>query len=239
MASIARAFGDSLKRLFFRELTVLRVVRLSESFERVDFVSEALRGARFSAGDKLQIMSDGGPRTYTPFAFDATAGTLSVLIYFHGDGPSRRWGQSLLEGARAHALGPRGSLALASETGSIALFGDETSFGLARALFEARGSASGLGFAFEVSDAAQSQRALEALAVPNVTLVQRSAGDAHLPELEGRLRTIVARDAATRLVLTGNASSIQTLRKRLKAEPIAHAGQLVKAYWAPGKRGLD
>jgi hypothetical protein len=25
----------------------------------------------------------------------------------------------------------------------------------------------------------------------------------------------------------------------LKAEPAAHAGQLVKAYWAPGKRGLD
>jgi len=239
MASFGKAIGDSLKKLFFRELTVARVTHLCEHFERVDFVGEALRGVRFSAGDKLQISFDGGPRTYTPFHFDAARGALSILVYLHGDGPSARWVSELKEGDRAFAFGPRNSLELASATSPIALFGDETSFGLARALHEAGSANSGLACVFEVTDAHESRTVLDALELPNAELVERRSDDAQLSEIEARLRARLTHDGGTRLVLTGKAQSIQTLRKRLKTEPAPHTAQLVKAYWSPGKRGLD
>jgi len=239
MASFGKVIGDSLKKLLFRELTVARVTHLSEHFERVDFVGEALRGVRFSTGDKLQIAFDGGPRTYTPFYCDLARGALSILIYLHGDGPSARWARELKEGDRAFAFGPRSSLDLATATTPIALFGDETSFGLALALCEAGSGTGELAFVFEVTDPRESRAVLDALELPNAEVVARRGDDEQLSEVEARLRARLARDGGTRLVLTGKAQSIQTLRKRLKAEPAAHTAQLVKAYWSPGKRGLD
>jgi NADPH-dependent ferric siderophore reductase len=239
MANFAEVVGHSLKKLFLRELNVVRVTRLTQRFERVDFASDALRGVRFAAGDKVQIALAGGTRTYTPFSFDAARGALSLLVYLHGDGPSAVWAKGLSEGDRAYAFGPRGSLALASESGPLLLFGDETSFALARALLESRGSASGLSFVFETAHPGESSAVSSALGLQNAELVERRQSADHGSEVEARVRAILARDSSTRLVLTGKAQSIQELRKRLKAQPLAHAGQLVKAYWAPGKRGLD
>jgi len=239
MVGFGKAISGSLKRLLFRELTVGRVLHFSENFSRIDFVGEALRGVRFSCGDKVQIAFDGGPRTYTPFSFDGARGALSVLIYLHGDGPSARWAKSVSEGERVFAFGPRGSLALAAETGPLALVGDETSFSLCRALLESRGTARGLSFVLEVTHSSESRPILDALELPDAQLIERRGDDLHLQQLETSVRAALARDSTTRLVLTGKAPSIQALRKRLKAEPQAHAGQLVKAYWSPGKRGLD
>ena len=239
MPNFGKVIGDSLKKLVFREFTVSRVTRLSEHFERIDFVCEALRGGRFSPGDKVQLACDGGTRTYTPFSFDTARGALSVLVYLHGDGPSARWARNVNEGDRVFAFGPRGSLALAPESGPLALFGDETSFGLARALLESRGATNGLSFVFEVTNANESRSVLDTLELPSFELVERRGEDAQLTEVEARVRAVLAQDSARRLVFTGKAQSIQTLRKRLKIEPIAHAGQWVKAYWSPGKRGLD
>jgi ferric-chelate reductase (NADPH) len=238
MASFGKAIGDSLKKLLFRELTVARVAQLSEHFERVDFVGEALRGVRYAPGSKLQITFEGGPRTYTPFHFDGARGSLSILIHLHGDGPSARWAKQVKEGERAFTFGPRSSLELSSATSPIALFGDETSFGLARALREAGGT-SGLGFVFEVTHPVESRTVLDGLELHDAELVERRGDDAQLSEVEARLRARLAHDGGTRLVLTGKAPSIQAIRKRLKAEPAVHASQLVKAYWSPGKRGLD
>jgi len=239
MANFGKSIGDSLKRLVFRELTVARRVHLSEHFVRIDLAGKALRGVHFSPGDKLQLAFEGGPRTYTPFSFDTEVGALSVLVYLHGDGPSARWLKSASEGDQLFAFGPRSSLALSSGSQRLALFGDETSFALGRALFEARSADSAFSFVFEVTDASESRSVLDALELPDTAVVERREDGSHLAHAEARLRDALGRDAGTRLVLCGNARSIQTLRARLKAEPVAHAGQLVKAYWALGKRGLD
>jgi hypothetical protein len=41
------------------------------------------------------------------------------------------------------------------------------------------------------------------------------------------------------LVLTGNGRSIQALRKRLRTDYFGDIDYQVKAYWAPGKTGLE
>ena len=45
--------------------------------------------------------------------------------------------------------------------------------------------------------------------------------------------------ADVRFVLTGQAQSIQRISRALKAAGVGSARILAKAYWAPGKAGLD
>jgi NADPH-dependent ferric siderophore reductase len=238
MASIGKTLGDSLKKLVFREVQVAGLQDLSSGFRRLDLSGESLRGARFAPGDKVQLALEDGARAYSPFAWDGVRGAMSLLLHRHGDTPSVRWANGVVEGERLYVFGPRGSLGLGS-SGPMVLFGDETSFGVARALLESRGSASELCFVFEGSGRTELRSVLDALQLPGAALIERREDERHLAEVEERLRAALTLNAGSRLVLTGKAQSILALRKSLKARPVAHAGQIVKAYWSPGKRGLD
>jgi ferric-chelate reductase (NADPH) len=239
MASIGKTLGDSLKKLIFREVQVTGLQDLSAGFRRLDLSGESLLGARYAPGDKVQLALEGGPRTYSPFAWDGVRGAMSLLLYRHGDTPSVRWANAVAEGEQLYVFGPRSSLGLGSSSGPMVLFGDETSFGVARALLESRGSASELGFVFEGSNRSESSSVLDALQLTGAALIERREDERHLTEVEEQLRAALTLNPESRLVLTGKAQSIQALRKSLKARPVAHAGQIVKAYWSPGKRGLD
>lgn len=226
MASLKAFLG----KLMFPELRVARAEAITPSFRRLTLAGESLKKVSFTPGDKVQVSLDEGARTYTPFAFDAARGSLDLLVYAHGDTPGARWGRTVAEGDLVRVFGPRGSIALAALAGPVVVFGDETSFALARALLDRHASPRPL---FEVTNVAESNAVLAALGV-TADLVERRDGDAHLAEVDAQLRS---RSGAT-LVLTGKAQSIQSLRARLKARP-AFSAQKVKAYWAPGKRGLD
>jgi len=239
MASIGKKIGDSLKKLLFREVQVTGFQELSASFKRLELAGDALKTARCAPGDKVQLALDAGARTYSPFAWDGAAGRMSLLVYLHGNTSSVAWAKGVPEGERLYLFGPRSSLALGSLSGPVVLFGDETSFGVARALLESRPGVSELGFVFETSHAGESRLVLDALELPSDSLIERTPDDAQLPAVEERLRAALARNPASHLVFTGKAQSIQALRKALKARPVAHASQTVKAYWSPGKRGLD
>jgi hypothetical protein len=45
--------------------------------------------------------------------------------------------------------------------------------------------------------------------------------------------------AGATFVLTGKASTIQRIRQSLKQQAVPTGRILTKAYWAPGKTGLD
>jgi NADPH-dependent ferric siderophore reductase len=240
MASFQRRLRDTVGRWFGKELKVDEVRDLTPHVRRIRASGAWLRGARVSPGDKLQIMIlECGPRTYTPFAHDTHAGTLELLAYVHGDTKTAAWVRGLAPGATFHAVGPRGSLALAELEGAVVLFGDETSFATAVALQSARGANDGLSFVFECGQVDEARTLLDALGVSNHSVVVRRSGRSHLPALERELRAALAKHAGAKLVLTGHAQTIQALRAALKARPPAYAGQTVKAYWADGKRGLD
>ncbi|MDC0718976.1 siderophore-interacting protein [Nannocystis bainbridge] len=237
MASVTAMLSEAVAKLFCDEWTIAGVRQVSQHFRRLDLSGEALRKPH-GAGDKVQVMISGtGPRTYTPFSHRPEQGAVSLLVYLHGEEPGARWGREAAVGARVRVFGPRGSLPFASLGSSVVLFGDETSFAAARALRELRGAAAPLAFVFEVTDPAESEAVLAELDVGPHALVRRGAD--HLAEVERQVRAALARHAGADLVLCGNARSIQSLRAALKADPPPHGRQKVKAYWSPGKRGLD
>lgn len=228
MASLKAFLG----KLLTTELVISTTETLAPGFRRLTLEGETLRGAAFTPGDKVQVVLEGGTRTYTPFAFDAAKGTFDLLVYAHGDTPGARWGRAAKAGERIHVFGPRGSIALDALTGPVVVVGDETSFAVARAQLD-HGKAPAP--VFEVSNIAESSAALAALGL-EADLVARAPGDAHLDALEAKVRA--SGKGGHSLVLTGKAQTIQALRARLRERP-PFVAQKTKAYWAPGKRGLD
>jgi NADPH-dependent ferric siderophore reductase len=240
MTSFQERLRRGLSQLMFKELVVDSARDVSPSFRRLRVTGPWLRTTTVSPGDKLQIMIDeSGPRTYTPFAHDTTTGTFDLLAYVHAETPASSWIREARPGTKFRAFGPRGSLALATLPGPIVLFGDETSFGVARSLQLARGTSDGLSFVFECSHAIESTAVLADLSLKSHVVVERQPERAHLEQVFRHLGAALERHSGAHLVLTGHAQMIQALRARLKTQPFALAGQKVKAYWADGKRGLD
>jgi NADPH-dependent ferric siderophore reductase len=240
MASTATAIRGWVGRTFFRELTITQVRDVGRRFRRLTVRASNGSPIPFDPGDKLQIMvPESGPRTYTPFGFDAVRDTFDLLVHEHRGTPGTSWSRLASRDDRIHVLGPRSSLALGSLEGPVVLFGDETSFAVARALEERRGRVGALTSVFEVSDRDDSTVALDDLGLADRVLMERTTGAAHLDEIEARIRASLVEHPGAHLVMSGSAQSIQSLRASLRARPVPRAGDKVKAYWSLGKRGLD
>ncbi|WP_224249357.1 siderophore-interacting protein [Hyalangium gracile] len=233
MTSAKAVLGGVLGRFIFREATVSLVEPLGARFRRLVLSSPALRGVSWTPGDKLQVfLPEAGTRAYTPTRWDSDAGETELLIYLHGDGPGTAWASSVQAGARVQVFGPRGSLVVGERTPGV-IFGDETSVGLVRA--HGSNGASVL----EVTDARAVREVLDGLGCRATTLVERAPQDGHLGELVSALEGAVRTAPHQRLVLSGRAAAIQEVRKGLKARGVSLSEAKTKAYWAPGKVGLD
>ena len=133
-------------------------------------------------------------------------------------------------------VGPQRSLRRTKGRTAV-LFGDETSFGVASAL--ARTEPATLFGVFEVTSREASEPVIAAIGngAP-LTLVERSAGDAHLATLTNQVKALLAAHQGAELLLTGRAQSIQVLQSRLRDSGVRRRNA-AKPYWAVGKTGLD
>lgn len=227
-----------LLRWLMRPARVAAIETLSPRFRLIELKGEALKDVKWTAGQKIQIAMGAGlsARTYTPISWDTGNGRTRLVAFVHGDGPGSRWTSGLREGDTFQFFGPRRSLDLAGFEAPVVLFGDETSFGIAAALRNNL-QAGGALHMFEATDAAESRQALEAIGLGQARLIARSDSDDHLATVEAEMLRLAANGA--QFVLTGKASSIQRVSRALKAAGVASSRIKTKAYWAPGKSGLD
>lgn len=230
--------GRALVRLFMKRALVVTNEALSDRFRLVTLESSSFEGVEWLSGQKVQIAmgSAFAARTYTPFAWDATKGRTQILGFAHGDGPGSAWLMKAKEGDECDLLGPRGSLDLRHLQGPLTLFGDETSLGLAVAASRQDPTRSAT-YYIEVADVLGAGLVVERLGLPGVRLFAREAGDAHLVAMEAMLPTLAATGAT--FILTGRAGTVQRLRQALKRHGVGSTRIMTKAYWAPGKVGLD
>jgi NADPH-dependent ferric siderophore reductase len=89
-------------------------------------------GIRRPEGDR-----DAPMRDYTPRAFDTAAGTLTVDMVLHGDGPAATWAAAARPGSLVGQAGPRGSRVASDDFDWWLLAGDESALpAIARRLEE-------------------------------------------------------------------------------------------------------
>lgn len=226
-----------LLQWLMRPARIAEVETLSPRFRSIELEGDALKGVAWTIGQKIQVAMGTGlsARTYTPMWWDPEKGRTRLLAFAHGNGPGSRWVGGLRQGDICWFFGPRRSLDLSARKAPTVLFGDETSFGVASALHGGP-QLDGAVYVFEASDATEADSVLAAIGLGSATLIVRSADDAHLPAVEAELLRFAA---SSHFVLTGKASSIQRTSRALKAAGVAASRMSTKAYWAPGKTGLD
>lgn len=228
----------TLTRLFLRPARVIAATTLSSRFRLIDLEGVVFEGDGWSPGQKVQVKLDGGfmTRTYTPMRWDAARGVTRIVAFAHGEGPGSDWVRHARPGDARQVFGPRRSLDLAPrvrQAGPVVFFGDETSFGLVASL----GSRDEVHAVFEVGAIAESRQVLDALGVRPLALMERRTDDSHLAELQAAM--VAPALAGAHCVLTGKASSIRQVGRALKSQGVDARRILAKAYWAPGKTGLD
>lgn len=242
----ARAPGRlsrALLRLLMKRATVVSTEAPADRFRLITLEGPALQGVAWTPGQKIQIAMGSAfvARTYTPIDWDAVAGRTSLLGYAHGNGddssgPGSRWVRSARPGDPCDLFGPRKSVDVPDTRAPLVLFGDETSIGLACALMR-REHPRPIACHFEVNDAATASRLAATFGIGASALYPRREDDGHVREMEATLPALV--DGGATFVLTGKAGTLQRLRQGLKRLAVPPARIVTKAYWAPGKSGLD
>lgn len=230
MASLKGLVSQAIGGLFFTQTRLVSIREPAQGLRELTVEGEALRGARCEVGDKAQVLVPGPEvRTYTPYGFDSARGSLRFLVFSHGvSSPGVAWGRSVTVGETVQFLGPQRSLAVPA-TGPVVLFGDETSLAVSHDVSR-RGPAR---MVLEVTNAEQIRAALPALALEDVTLVERRPSDAHLQDVAVAIEVALAKTPTASLLLTGRAQSIQAVKRTVKAPA------RTRAYWSVGKKGLD
>ncbi|QBK05085.1 siderophore-interacting protein [Hylemonella gracilis] len=246
MATPKQLITQILGRLLFEDGHVTRVQTPALAYRRITLEIPAWRGKRFEPGSNFRIAQPGPElRTYTLLSLDSATGQAETLLHLHGQGPGSAWGSTVRAGDAVQVFGPepsRRAARLAEGRVRTAVFGDETSFGIA---LMAQSFADSLAV-FEVSDVAAAQTVLATLGLERAVLIERQRDGAHLPRTAEALRAALRQlsgmspglSETIELVLTGQAQSIQTVRAQLRAAGI-DATQTVKPHWAVGKTGLD
>jgi NADPH-dependent ferric siderophore reductase len=231
--------SDLAANRLFRSAEVVAIEEVATDFRRVQFGGDALRGASWTPGSKVQLRIEGFTnRTYTPISWDADAGLTSILAFFHGAGPGSALVAALEQGARCQFFGPRSSLDLTKVEGSPLMVGDETSIGLSAAWSAAIGRPAR--HVWEAQDVRSTGDVVEVMGLGDAEVVAAiDAPGVNGPGIEEHVAAIVADDPEVPLVLTGRAQSIRRVRATLKERGTHRGKVLVKAYWDENRAGLD
>lgn len=229
-----------LKKWFLRQARVESIEEVNPKFRLITLRGDALKNATWTPGDKVQFHLGGWVmRTYTPLEWDPGEGRTRVLVYLQAEGPGTQWARTVRVGDPCAFLGPSKSVDLAQLPRPAVLFGDETSIGLACALGQPHENAEGIASLFELSQPQESLGVIEHLRISNVSVCARSIDDSHWLELQSQMRLLLASHRPVEFTLTGKSTSVQRLRNFLKLEGVSTRQLRSRAYWAPGRRGLE
>lgn len=179
------------------------------------------------AGTKVQLLLPSDDvRTYSPIA---SPDGMLLLGWLHASGPGARWMANAQPGDVLPFVGPQRSLQL--DAGPVVLVGDETSVAVAASFaVERPGQAyaiiqsQGLG---DVREAATS------VGLSQIDVLKRGDTAATVEAVKARL----AQTPNAAVALTGGSELIVAVRDALRRAGVRNLKS--KAYWIPGRTGLD
>lgn len=219
---ILRLFGTA----FLRRGSVVEVQDVGAGFRRITLRSDAAKPA---PGSKVQLLLPSDDvRTYSPVA--ARDDDVMVLLgWTQAGGPGARWIAEVANGTELHFAGPQSSLKLPA--GPVIVVGDETSVAVAASFAAERGDQ--VSAILEASSPEGLRNAAESVGLRPQHVAARGDVDSLV---EAVVAARVASPRAT-VALTGGSQLIIAVRAALRARAIGDIK--TKAYWIPGKSGLD
>ncbi|GGN12391.1 NADPH-dependent ferric siderophore reductase [Actinoplanes campanulatus] len=234
---IATRLKDMAEAALLTEAEITNINPTGDDFVRISLRSPALQSVRWTAGTKVQVRLPGDGwtmRTYTPLCWDAADGRTELLAYRHGHGPASAWCGQVEAGDSIRFMGPRRSIDAPAADEPVLFVGDESSVALACA-FATTGAA-----VTHLFEAARPAALAGTLAELEPALDADVCGTDDPAGLLDRLRTLAAAmPRPYRLVVTGDAATVHTVRREVRTWSTPPAKVTGKAYWAAGRTGLD
>jgi ferric-chelate reductase (NADPH) len=157
-------------------------------------------------------------------------------------------------GDGCRVMRPKESLDFTNFEGHAIFFGDETSIAAAYALESCARADTRHRYVLEVTSVAEAKSVLNSLGLRDVTLYQRTDEGEHLEGVVRKLAQSAGRNVegsddsdktdksggrVSQWIFTGQARSIQRVQKGLRELGVEVLRSKVRAYWSPGKTGMD
>lgn len=240
MPKVPKWMANAMESLFSGSYHPVRVTA-------VDYRTDDLKNVRFEgnfsklskpfiAGNVIEFrVTDTEFRHYTPSFFDAGKGICEVLFYLHGKGPGSEWAEKIRVGDTTRLLGPGGKIKFDDQVSQHLCFGDETSLGLMKCLSDEAAKRNDLCQCIAELDSPHSGWP-DLLELKCMTVSKDAAESAR--EAIGRIEEYHNHFSETAFYLTGNAKSIQAIRKHLTGKGVSGRRIHTEPYWAMGKAGL-
>ena len=240
MQTLSRILSSAVEKLMFHPVTITGVEAVCESFRLLTMQGVGFQSVKWIPGQTVQIfLRNLTKRAYTPMSLDANAGSACFLFYLHGKGHGSQWAASARAGNICQVMRPKDSIDFTNFTEPALFFGDETSLASAQALHLCHRQTEAARYVFEVNSPAQAGMVLRKFDVSRASLVQKREDGSHLADVVLRMAEQAAKMQSPQWVFTGQARSIKSVQKGLKQAGTSLLGSKVKAYWSPGKTGLD
>ncbi len=221
-------------------LEVVATERISPSLQRIVLASPGLADFSYAPGQDIMLLvaAEGRRpvrRRYTIRLLDRAAGTVSLVVVLHGDGPGERWIRTAAPGDRIEGIGPRGKITTSPGADWHLFMGDESALSAIWAMTESLPGDADATIVIEVPGPDDEQELL-APARTRVSWLHRLGGLAGDPAL------LAAEAAEVELppgdghaYVFGEASVVLRLREILAGRGLRQDQISPKAYWGRGR----
>lgn len=239
MPKAPKWLNDTVETLLSGKMPLMRVTAaeyINSHIKRIRLHGD-VRGLHFQTGYAMAVRVSGTEyRNYTVSYHDTEKGIVEMIAHLHGKAPGSRYIDHLTTGDELRLVPPRGKKMYDSAVKQHYFFGDETSLGLACSLQNVfQKDDQRYRFYFELDQENQNVPAL--LGLDNYTVVPKGKTFCDAALINELPLFKVKEWHQGNFILTGNARSVQTVRKVVKQNKIS-GNILAQAYWAEGKTGL-
>lgn len=230
------------QRLLFRTGTLTEKTMISPRMLQLQIIGDSLKDLPWKPGQHIRLSLSKSSmllRTYTVRRYDARQGSLDVWIMLHGQSPATAWVNTINPGEEISFLGPTGSFLLPEEEASSYLFvGEETAAVTIQTMLEALPATARVMGCLETR---QPGEEIPGSSPHQLPWIYRNGAPAHSsPVLLAAVRSLKLPSTPGIAYLAGEARTCQAIRHYLRSElNWPRTAIHTKAYWTPGKKGLD
>jgi NADPH-dependent ferric siderophore reductase len=219
---------------FLVRATVTAVEAVTPRMRRIRVTGDSLRGLDWSAGQHVRVRVEGITlRTYSIWEVDGEHLDLCVFDQ-PAAGPGARWSHRVQVGQPVTFTRPQGRLVVRDDVPSHVFVGDETACAAFGAMLRALPATATVHGIIEIDG--QDDR----MPLPRADDIQWVKRDGSYETVLAALRDLDLPAEPGVAYVAGEARACQAVRRHFLAERGWPRGTIVvKAFWAPGKRGLD
>ncbi|MBV7441342.1 siderophore-interacting protein [Weeksellaceae bacterium TAE3-ERU29] len=241
MPKMPKWLGDLSEKIFsnsYKPTTISEIEYYYVNCKRVRFQGDSLKNIDWKPAQEIEFrVTNTEYRHYTPSVWNAEKGYVDVIFYLHGKGVGSNWARNLKPGDKINLIGPGGKFIFAKNTSHIVMLGDETTLGAFYGMQQMITDNHQFTCVLEVCEEAKDWANKIGLQADSLVTIPSKKGKVLMDWLHSFLHNNSTAQTSD-YYISGNARTIQNLKKILLAQKISIKNIYTKPYWLENKKGL-